>query len=124
MASNSPAVPGGRRAGAGAAAVGHTARPDARRWLQLGLAALWLLDGVLQYQSALFTRGFGQMLADSATGNPGFIADPITWAAGIVERHPVPTNAAFATIQLLLGLGIAFRPTVKAALAASVVWSA
>ena len=124
MVSNSTAVSGGRMASAGAAAVSQTARPDARRWLQLGLAALWLLDGVLQYQSALFTRDFGQMLAGSATGNPGFIAGPITWAAGIVERHPVPTNAAFATIQLLLGLGIAFRPTVKAALAASVAWSA
>jgi hypothetical protein len=33
------------------------------------------------------------------------------------------TNAAFATIQLLIALGIAWRPTVKAALAASIAWS-
>ena len=32
-------------------------------------------------------------------------------------------NTVFATIQLLLGLGIAFRPTVRLALAASVAWS-
>ena len=32
-------------------------------------------------------------------------------------------DAAFAVIQLLIGLGIAVRPTVKAALAASIVWS-
>ena len=32
-------------------------------------------------------------------------------------------NTIFATIQLLLGLGIAFRPTVRVALAASVAWS-
>jgi len=97
--------------------------PDARRWLQLGLAAIWLLDGVLQYQSFMFSRAFGRMLAATAPGNPAVIADPITWAARIVEHHPVGTNAAFATIQLLLGLGIAWRPTVRAALLASVVWS-
>jgi hypothetical protein len=71
----------------------------------------------------MFTKAFGQMLAASAAGNPGFIARPITWSAGIVEHHPVSTNTAFATIQLLLALGIAWRPAMKAALAASVVWA-
>ena len=32
-------------------------------------------------------------------------------------------NAVFATIQVLLGIGIAWRPTVRVALAASVAWS-
>ncbi len=32
-------------------------------------------------------------------------------------------NTIFATIQLLLGVGIAFRPTVRFALAASIAWS-
>jgi hypothetical protein len=107
-----------------AAACGSWSMPDARRALQLGLAAVWLLDAILQYQSWMFTRAFGQMLAVSAAGNPGVIARPITWSAGIIEHHPVPANAAFATIQLALALGIAFRPTLKPALAASVVWSA
>ena len=123
MVSNSTAVPGGRMASAGAAAVSQTARPDARRWLQLALAAIWVLDGVLQYQSFMFTKGFGQMLAATAPGNPAVIASPIIWAARITEQHAVSTNAAFATIQLLIGLGIACRPTVRAALAASVAWS-
>ncbi len=35
----------------------------------------------------------------------------------------MPTNAAFAAIQLLLALGIAWRPTVKLALGASVLWA-
>jgi hypothetical protein len=97
---------------------------DARRRLQLILAALWVWDGVLQYQSFMFTPVFGrQVLAPTAQGNPSLIADPITWTATIIEAHPVATNAAFATIQLLLGLGIAWRPTVKAALAGSIAWS-
>lgn len=97
--------------------------PDARRWLQLGLAAIWLLDAVLQYQSFMFTKAFGQRLAGTADGNPAVIADPITWAARIVQHHPAVTNAGFATIQLLIGLGITWRPAIKAALAASVAWS-
>jgi hypothetical protein len=35
----------------------------------------------------------------------------------------VLTNTIFATIQVLIGLGIAFRPTVRLALAVSIAWS-
>ena len=69
---------------------------DGRRVLQLGLAALWLLDGVLQYQSVFFTKAFGQMLAGAASGNPAVIATPITWDAHLVEHYPVLLNAVFA----------------------------
>ncbi len=96
---------------------------DGRRVLQLGLAAVWLLDGVLQYQSVFFTKAFGQMLAGAASGSPAVIATPITWDAHLVEHYPVLLNAVFATIQLLLGLGIAWRPTVRVALGASIAWA-
>ena len=97
--------------------------PDARRALQLGLAGVWLLDALLQYQQVMFTRAFGQMLAATAPGNPGVIARPITWDATLIEHHAAALNAVFATIQLLLGLGIALRPLTRFALAASVAWS-
>lgn len=101
------------------------ARPklDTRRWLQLGLAAIWLLDALLQLQSFMFTKAFGQSLAVTAPGNPAIIADPINWSARIIEAHPTWTNALFASIQLFIGLGIAWRPTLKVALAGSVAWS-
>lgn len=106
-----------------AATAGQQAR-DLRRWLQLALAAIWLLDGILQFQPYMFTKDFAsQLLASTAQGNPAVIAHPITWAAGIVAHHPAGTNAAFATIQVLLGLGIAWRSTLKVALAASIAWS-
>jgi hypothetical protein len=105
--------------------TGATASPgtDARRVLQLILAATWLLDGMLQYESFMYTTAFGQMIGDTAAGNPGVIARPIMWNAALVEHHLVLLNTVFATIQLLLGLGIAYRPTVRAALAASIAWS-
>ena len=113
------------RLGAGALARDSAWQPsDARRKAQLALAAIWLLDGVLQYQPYMFTKAFAtQIIAPTAQGNPGVIADPITWSARIIADHPVGTNTAFATIQLLLGLAIAWRPTVKVALAASIGWS-
>jgi hypothetical protein len=120
------AVAGGRTAWRGR--LGAEAQPavkssDARRAFQLVLAGIWLLDAVLQYQSFMFTKAFGQMLGGTATGNPSVIARPITWNANLVEHHLVLVNTIFATIQLLIGLGIACRPTVRVALAASIAWA-
>jgi hypothetical protein len=111
------------RATPGPAAGTAWQAPDARRVLQLALAAIWLLDAVLQYQSFMFTKAFGQMLAATAPGNPAVIASPISWDARLVEHHDVALNTVFATAQLLLALGIAWRPTIRAALAASIAWS-
>ena len=49
-----------------------------------GAGRIWLLDGVLQYQSFMYTKGFSQMLAGTASGNPSVIARPITWDATLV----------------------------------------
>jgi hypothetical protein len=108
--------------GTGAARVGDRAL-DPRRTLQLVLAVIWLLDGILQYQPSMFTRAFPQMLASTSAGNPAVIASPINWSAALITHHLVALNAIFATIQLALGLGIAWRPTVKLALGASVAWA-
>lgn len=112
------------RAGVAAhAAHAAGARPDARRALQLALAALWVLDAALQYQSFMYSKAFPRMLAAAADGNPPLVAAPITWNAALVGQHLAVANTAFATIQLLIGVGIAFRPTLRPALAASVAWS-
>lgn len=106
-----------------AVAEARIAALDTRRKLQLTLGALWLLDGLLQYQPAMFSRTFPQMLAATAAGNPGPVAAPITWSATFIGQHLAISNGAFAAIQVALGLAIAFRPVVKLALAASVLWS-
>ena len=107
-----------------ASQAGHAgSRQDGRRVLQLALAGIWLLDAALQYQPVMFTRAFGQTLAATAMGNPAAVADPIGWAAQLVQQHPVLLNAVFATVQLLIAAGIAWRRTLRAALAASVAWA-
>jgi hypothetical protein len=95
-----------------------------RRSLQLALAGIWLLDGVLQFQPAMFTKNFAQMIMYPAiSSNPSVIASPMNWAHKIVLDHPVGTNTAFACIQIALGLAIACRPTTKLGLAASIPWA-
>jgi len=121
---------GAGRAGAGRAGAGRAgadaaglAALDSRRKLQLALGGIWVLDGILQYQPSMFTKSFPGMLAESAHGNPAVVAGPIAWSANLIDHHVVVLNAIFATIQLALGLGIAWRPTARLALAASVAWS-
>jgi hypothetical protein len=98
--------------------------PDWRRWLQLALAAIWVVDGLLQYQTYMFSKDFAtQILAPTAEGNPDWIAASIRWSAAIVEANPVLTNAAFATLQLTIGLAIAWRRSLKAGLVVSIIWS-
>ncbi len=97
--------------------------PDVRRLLQLALAGIWLLDALLQYQSFMFSKAFSQMIGGTASGNPDVVASPINWNATLVEHHAVLLNTIFATIQLILAIGIAWRPTVRLALAASVAWA-
>jgi hypothetical protein len=109
-----------------AAPVGPRAwtKPDARRTLQLVLATVWLFDGLLQMQSVFFTKAFGdQMIAPMSAGNPKVLARPIHWSGLTIGHHAVVTNALFAFLQVALGLGIAWRPTLKPALVASMAWS-
>jgi hypothetical protein len=94
-----------------------------RRALQIALGAVWLLDAALQYQPYMFSRGFPDMLAMAAGGQPGIIAGPVTLTAQAVAASPAAWNAAFATVQLALAVGLLFRATTRAALASTIVWA-
>ena len=66
----------------GARAEAARGAPDARRLLQLTLAGIWLLDGVLQYQAFMFSKGFSDMmLAARRRATRRVVASPITWDA-------------------------------------------
>lgn len=95
----------------------------ARRGLQITLGVVWLLDGILQLQPSMFGPGFASMLRTSATGNPGLLASPTLWASHLVGHDAAAWNTTFALIQLAIGAGLLWRPTVKAALAGSIAWS-
>ena len=95
-----------------------------RRRIQIALGLLWLLDAALQYQPYMFTPAFPtKILSASAMGSPGLVAAPVMVASRLMLHNVVAWNAVFATAQLALAAGLLCRLTVKAALAATIVWS-
>lgn len=95
-----------------------------RRWLQIGLGVAWLLDAALQYQPYMFTGRFiTQTLEPAGMGSPGIVSSSIMGTGQILLSHEVVFNAIFATIQLLLGAGLLWRRTVRAALAGTIIWA-
>ncbi len=97
---------------------------DARtRRLQIALGTVWLLDGILQLQPSMFRATFiTDVLAPSASGQPGLIAHSVSWSTALVAHHWAAWNVVFAALQLAIGAGLLFRRTVRPALVASVVW--
>jgi len=101
----------------------RAAPSSARRRLQLVLAGLWVLDGVLKLQPYMFTKDFAPMtLGDAADGAPSWLAGPINWAERLTSEHPVGLMILFALAELVVGFAIAYRPTVKFGLIACLCW--
>ena len=95
-----------------------------RRSLRLALGTLWLLDGLLQLQPYMFTKGFArQIITPVAAGQPFFVAAPVRWNAALIGTHPALFNGVFAGVQLALGIGLLLPRTSRAALVASVFWA-
>jgi len=91
---------------------------------QVVLGLIWLIDGILQFQPYMFGKTFVTgVILPNATGQPGIIAAPITWIANLIEPHMTAFNAFAATLQVLIGLGLLYRRTVKPALLVSFVWA-
>jgi hypothetical protein len=127
MASDGGSPAGGVAAVSGRTVGGTSWRPpEGRHSLQLALATVWLLDGVRQLQRFMFTcgsNGFSAMPTELAAGNPHFIAHAITWKAEHIDHHAGATDTAFPPVLILIGFGIAWRPSLKPTLARSIIWS-
>jgi hypothetical protein len=96
---------------------------DAARAIQTVLGLVWLLDGALQFQSFMYGNGFIEMLKAGAADEPHWIASSVIWSADVLHAHQLVLNTAFALVQVAIGLGILYRPTVKPALALSFLWA-
>jgi hypothetical protein len=95
-----------------------------RRDLQVALGMLWLLDGALQAQPFMFTRGFAeQVIAPVGQGQPGVVSGPVHFASTVIGAHPIAVNLLFVAIQLLLGVGLLVRRTARITLVASIGWA-
>lgn len=95
-----------------------------RRRLTTALGILWLLDGALQLQPALFTGAFArQVLAPAAAGQPGPLAWAVHTGTHLVAAAPLPADALAAAIQLTIGAGMLWPRGARVALGASVAWA-
>lgn len=95
-----------------------------QRAVQIALGLTWLLDGALQFQPFMFGRGFvSKVIAPNAIGQPGLVAGPVRLAAHLIEPRVALFSAVAATIQVLIGLGLIHRRTVRAALLVSFGWA-
>jgi hypothetical protein len=97
---------------------------DSPRAIQSVLGLLWLIDGGLQFQSFMYSNGFLQMMLANANapGQPGWAASTIRWGAHLAQHNLTLFNTLFALTQVVIGLGLLYRPTVKPALAVSFGW--
>ena len=94
-----------------------------RRQLQIVLALLWGVDGLLQLQPHMFTRSFAtEVIAPTAQGQPALIAGLIHLTVRIILLQPAAFNAVFGGVQLALAAGLIYRKTTRWALAGSIVW--
>jgi hypothetical protein len=94
-----------------------------RRIFQTALGLIWLLDGVLQFQPFMYSKGFIAMLTGTASGQPYWLASSTDWVAHITQHDLTLFNTLFALIQVSIGLGLLCRRTVKPALAFSFAWA-
>ena len=95
---------------------------DARRTIQSFLGLIWLLDGILQFQSFMYSNGFPQMLTGMEPGQPHWLSSSLGWGARFAGGNLDFWDTLFGLTQVAIGLGLLFRPTVKVALAGSFVW--
>ena len=95
-----------------------------QRVLQIVLGLFWLLDAGLQFQPYMFGSGFTTTyLLNNAHNQPDVVRWIITNVGNFVGPHVAVWNTFFALIQVAIGLGLLFRPTVRPALAVSFFWA-
>jgi hypothetical protein len=93
------------------------------RAIQIALGVLWLIDAALQFQPSMFTH---QLVTDIILPNVHGQPQPVSWSittAGDLFSHGTASwNAAFAVVQLAIGVGLLLRRFVRPALIVMFAW--
>ena len=102
------------------------AEPRARTYLRWGFGAIWLFDGLLQFQPSM-PLGLGSAVVSPATsGTPSWLHSLMTHGLTLWYSHPISLAVGVAWIQVGLGLALlASRGTTgRVAGAVSAGWAA
>ena len=94
------------------------------RVVQITLGCLWILDAALQFQPRMFGSGLvNDMMLPMAQGQPAPVAWSITNLAHFIRPDVGVWNFFFGALQLVIGVGMLFRRTVKPAIVAMAIWA-
>jgi len=96
-----------------------------RRSLQVALGVVWIIDGLLKFQPALFKPAFiGIVIRPMAIGQPTLIASTINHMANFLSHEATMWVAVFGLGEIIIGAAMLSKRTVKPALVASFIWGA
>ncbi len=87
-----------------------SAEPVARRVLRIGFGILWILDGLLQLQSAMPLGLPTSVLEPSANSSPSWVQHVVNVGVTIWSNHPVQAAAAAVWLQLGIGAVLLIAP--------------
>lgn len=95
------------------------------RGIQIALGLIWLLAGILQLKSYMYTHAIvTEVFGEAIEKQPAWVASPMKTIDSFYGSDLTVWNTLAAEIQLAIGLGLILsRKTVKPALAASFVWA-
>jgi hypothetical protein len=95
------------------------------RGIQIALGLIWLLDGLFQFKSFMFTHGIvTEVFTPAMHGQPSFIGDPMRTFDDFYGRDLALWNTLSGEIQIAIGLAlIASKRLVKPALTVSFAWA-
>src|SRR5487761_13691 len=80
---------------------------SARYYIAKALGAFWLLDGLLQFQPAMFGPSFvSQVLKPVLSGQPGFLDTIVDWGIRFWNLNTVASDIAAALLQIAIGLAL------------------
>ncbi len=81
-----------------------TDEAPARRFLRRSFGLLWLLDGLLQFQSAMPLGLGNDVVGPLRSGTPGWLHHLMSSAIAVWNAHPVTLAAGVAWLQVGLGV--------------------
>src|SRR5260221_3799402 len=97
-----------------------------RKVLQRILGALWLIDGLLQFQPQMFTMNMvNGIMKPMLQGQPGLFEPSLQFIVTQTTLHLTAVNLVIAIVQVCLGLGFLLLSDrwVKELVIASIVWA-
>ena len=92
------------------AAANVTPEAAARRVLRIGFGSLWILDGLLQLQSAMPLGLPTNVIQPSAAASPQWVQHVVNSGVSIWSNHPIQAASSAVWIQLGLGLWLIVAP--------------